>query len=70
MRDKLVKDPREVEYYYSLATDLWLPTGKIEPYLAVTLHRQRKGIKILLFTFSFHASWATNWLASQQMAVM
>ena len=34
--DKLrSKDLREVEYY-SLTTDLWLSTGKIEPYLAVT----------------------------------
>ena len=36
-RDKLVKDPQEVEYY-SLTTDLWSSTGKIEPYLAVTVH--------------------------------
>ena len=36
-RDKLVKDLQEVEYY-SLTTDLWSSTGKIEPYLAVTVH--------------------------------
>ena len=35
--DKLVKDLPEVEHY-SLTTDLWSSTGKIKPYLAVTVH--------------------------------
>ena len=39
--DKLVKDLEEVEYY-SLTTDLWSSTGKIEPYLAVTVHYETK----------------------------
>jgi len=35
--NNLVQDLQQVEYY-ALTTDLWSFTGKMEPYLAVTIH--------------------------------
>ena len=36
-RKRVTKELQEAEYY-SVTTDLWSSTGKLEPYLAVTVH--------------------------------
>ena len=43
---RVLKELQEAEYY-SVTTDLWSSTGKLEPYLAVTLHyiNQEWGLK-------------------------
>ena len=44
-RERVTKELQEAEYY-SVTTDLWSFTGKLEPYLAVTVHYINKEWKL------------------------
>jgi len=51
-RDKVGKELQEAEYY-SVTTDLWSSSGKLEPYLAVTVHYINKAWELKSHYFSY-----------------
>ena len=48
-REKVTKELQEAEYY-SVTADLWSSTGKLEPYLAVTVHYYCNTIQLLQYS--------------------